>query len=114
LTSAGAAVCPLTRPLLECPYVDKVEARQIASETLKALRRLTPQELERRYLDNPGTEQSTASSGATYQVETQVFWEDQEHQNLRVMVSVDDRGWRSFVPLSDSFIVAPDGTFIGE
>jgi hypothetical protein len=94
--------------------VDKAEARQIASETLNALRRLTPQELESRYFGNPGTEQSTAPSGATYQVETQAFWNDQEHENLRVMVSVDDRGWRSFVPLSGSFIVAPDGTFIGE
>ena len=43
------------------------------------------------------------------------LWDDPgEHRNLRVMVSVDDGGWRSFAPLSDDFIVAPDGTFIGE
>jgi hypothetical protein len=44
-----------------------------------------------------------------------VFWDDSEHRNLRVMVSVDDGGWRSsLAPLSADFIVAPDGTFVGE
>jgi hypothetical protein len=30
------------------------------------------------------------------------------------MVSVDDRGWSAFVPLTDDFIIAPTGEFIGE
>jgi hypothetical protein len=94
--------------------VDKVEARRIVAEALAALRKLSPSELATRYLDNPGTGQVVAPSGITYQIETQVFWDDREHRNLRVMVSADDGGWRSFAPSSDDFIVGPDGTFIGE
>jgi len=31
-----------------------------------------------------------------------------------VIVTVDDGGWRAFVPLGESFILAQDGTFVGE
>src|SRR5205807_9836250 len=34
-------------------------------------------------------------------------------KNLRVIVSVDDGGLRAFVPLTDSFIVSPEGLFVG-
>jgi hypothetical protein len=34
--------------------------------------------------------------------------------NLRVMVSMDDGGWRAFLPLTDGFIIRPDGSFAGE
>ena len=34
--------------------------------------------------------------------------------NVRVIGSIDDGGWRAFVPLSDSFIKAADGRFVGE
>ena len=30
------------------------------------------------------------------------------------MVHVDDGGLRAFVPLTEDFIMAPDGSFIGE
>lgn len=33
---------------------------------------------------------------------------------IRVIGSIDDGGWRAFRPLSDDFIRAPDGTFVGE
>jgi hypothetical protein len=29
-------------------------------------------------------------------------------------VSIDDGGWRAFLPWTDSFIIAPDGSFVGE
>ena len=34
--------------------------------------------------------------------------------HLRVLGSIDDGGIRAFFPLTDSFIMAPDGSFIGE
>jgi hypothetical protein len=49
-----------------------------------------------------------------YQVETQAFWDESDQKNLRVTLSIDDGGWRSFGPVSDGFIVAPNGTFVGE
>jgi hypothetical protein len=94
--------------------MDKAEAMRIVQDRLATLRKLTPAELASRYLDNPSTDEVTAASGTTYQIETQALWDDRAETNLRVMVSVDDGGWRAFAPLSDSFIVAPDGTFIGQ
>lgn len=51
-----------------------------------------------------------ARSGVS--VETQAFWDDEAARHLRVLVSVDTGGW--FAHVTDSFIVAPDGSFIGE
>jgi hypothetical protein len=53
-------------------------------------------------------------SGTNYQVEIEVFWEDRPGGNILVMGSIDDGGWRAFVPLNRSFIKAPDGSFVGE
>ena len=33
---------------------------------------------------------------------------------LRVMGSIDDGGWRAFVPLTQSFIMACDGSLVDE
>ena len=55
-----------------------------------------------------------APSGVTYQVEMQVFFDDEAGRNLRVAGAIDDGGRRAFVPLCDDFIMAPDGTFVGE
>jgi hypothetical protein len=52
--------------------------------------------------------------GTTYQVETEAFWDRGREGDLRLMVTVDDGGWRAFAPLGESFILARDGTFVGE
>ena len=55
-------------------------------------------------------------SGAEYQIEIEVFWDDPEKKcNLRVFGSIDDGHLPgAFFPVSDSFILAPDGSFVGE
>jgi hypothetical protein len=42
------------------------------------------------------------------------FWDDKKLGNLRVCGSIDDGGLRAFFPVTDSFIIAPDGRFIDE
>jgi hypothetical protein len=53
-------------------------------------------------------------SGASYQIEVEAVWDDKAGGNLRVRVHIDDRGLRAFAPLTDDFIVAPNGSFVGE
>jgi hypothetical protein len=53
-------------------------------------------------------------SGAIYQLEVQAFWDDKRSRHLRVLASIDDGGWSAFIPLTDDFIIAPDGSFVGE
>jgi hypothetical protein len=93
--------------------VDKPEARSILRELLDELRRSTYAELKKR-LDEVEVREVVGSSGAVYQVEIEAFWDDKRQGNLRVLAAIDGGGWRAFAPLTDSFIVAPDGGFVGE
>ncbi len=52
--------------------------------------------------------------GILYQIEIQAYWDDKPNENIRVMGSIDDGGWRAFSPLSDDFIKSPNNEFIGE
>lgn len=46
--------------------------------------------------------------------EIQVFWDDRLGGNVRVLGSIDNGGWRAFVPVNRDFIKAPDGSFVGD
>jgi hypothetical protein len=94
--------------------MNREEAREIARARLAELRRLSWQELRDRYLHRPETVAVSGSSGTVYQVETEVFWDGREEDDLRVFVLVDNGGWSSFKPLSEDFILARDGSFVGE
>lgn len=55
------------------------------------------------------------ADGKTLGLETQVFWDDRERRNLRVMVDVWDPSKRVSRSIEkDDFIRAPDGSFVGE
>jgi hypothetical protein len=59
----------------------------------------------------------TRSSGRlvpSIKFEVQVFWDHDVGKDVWVIGSIDDGGLRGFFPLNDSFIMAPDGTFVGE
>jgi hypothetical protein len=53
-------------------------------------------------------------SGAEYQLEMDVLWDDEPGGDIRVMGSIDDGGWRALAPLTESFILSKTGEFIGE
>jgi hypothetical protein len=55
------------------------------------------------------------ADGRTLGLETQIFWDDRQRQNLRVMVDVWDPSKRiSRSIVKNDFIRAPDGSFVGE
>ncbi len=93
--------------------MDKAEAGEILARITSELRKQSYEEL-RGFLRDPHMREASGAGGATYQVEVQVFWDDRQETNLRVMVSIDDGGLSAFKPLSDDFIIAPDGSFVGE
>jgi hypothetical protein len=94
--------------------VDKREARDLAEVVLASLRSEPYDTLVGRYLDNPEVRELAGASGATYQIEIQAFWDSGEPGDLRVIVAIDDGGWRAFRPLATDFIMAADGSFVGE
>jgi len=69
-----------------------------------------------RVVEEPEVEtcEVTAESGTTYQLESQVLWDGKAGSDIRVLVAVDDGGWSAYKPLTDDFILAPDGSFVDE
>jgi hypothetical protein len=93
--------------------VNQQEAKSLLRESLARYRNYTYAELQS-IVGKIETDQVKGESGAQYQVEIQVMWDADPQRNIRVIGSIDDGGWRAFLPLSDSFIMAPDGSFVGE
>lgn len=93
--------------------MDKIEAMTVAAALLEQLRALPFEQIAQRLESRQETHEVAGPSGTLYQVEAQAF-RDSKAGNLRVMVSVDDGGRRAFAPVSDDFIIAPDGSFVGE
>jgi len=94
--------------------MDRAEALSIAHAELAELRQETYARLVDRLLDKQEDFERLGTGGMRYSVELQAFWDDKPHENLRVSAAVDDGGLRSFAPLTADFIVAPDGSFVGE
>jgi len=89
------------------------EARTVLAEVICRYRAMTYEELQRllKEQDCFGTRRA---SGVAYQIAVEAVWDNKPGGNLRVLVHVDDGGLRAFVPLTEDFIMAPDGSFIGE
>ncbi|MEA2445587.1 MAG: hypothetical protein QOJ12_2879 [Thermoleophilales bacterium] len=96
------------------PVMDIAEASKVAEARLRQLRGLTYSRLAAEWLDRPRSEYATAPSGRRYQLEIEAVWDDRPNANLRVWVLVDDGGSSATRPLHRDFIVAPDGSFVGE
>jgi hypothetical protein len=56
----------------------------------------------------------TAPDGTPCCVEISAVWDGRPGGDIRVIASIDDGGWRAFLPVTESFIIAPDGSFVGE
>ena len=89
-------------------------------EAKSELARIVAQNRKRSYehwvsqIDEQETYEFEVSSGVKYQVEIQAFWDDRKRRNVRVVSSIDDGGLRAFFPLTATFIIAPDGSCVGE
>jgi hypothetical protein len=94
--------------------VDKQEARQILNDEIVKLRTRSYEDLRDSLLAESQEFEVVGASGVRYQVDTFAHWDGRKDGDLRVFVAVDDGGWRSFAPLSESFIVAADGSFACE
>jgi hypothetical protein len=58
------------------------------------------------------TKEIVGEDGKTYQLEIQAFWDGKKGEDVRLIVAADDGGWRAYKPLTDSFIMRPDGSLV--
>ena len=93
--------------------MNKAEALPLLEANLQAWRQRSYAELASLIGSQTCTE-LVGASGATYQVEIEAFWDAKPAGDIRVVGSIDDSGFRAFVPLTADFILAPDGHFVGE
>jgi hypothetical protein len=91
--------------------MDKQEATLLLRDHLDGYRRRSYGDLVT-LLGKPQVAELHGASGKTYQVEVEVYWDQQPGGAIRVLGAIDDGGWRAFKPLSEDFILAPDGTFV--
>ena len=88
--------------------MNRDEALAILRTHLDGYRGQSHEELQS-LLGAPVTTEATGPSGTGYQIEVQAAWADEPGGTLRVVGGISDRGWQSFTPLIDAFVVAPDG-----
>lgn len=93
--------------------MDNAEAAALLKEHLEGYRLRSYADLVT-LLGKPQAGELRGASGATYQLEVQVHWDDRPGSALRALGSIDDGGWRAVKPLCGDFILAPDGRFVGE
>ncbi len=93
--------------------MDKQEAFEIAEKGLESYRSLDYADLVSK-IDNPESFERVSKRAEAYQVEFECYFDDRENRNVRVSAAVSYSGWTDFFPVSSGFIMAPDGSFIGE
>ena len=89
--------------------MDRTEAKSILTQELGQFAARAFDELVQS-INHPEVRNLVGESGANYQIEFSVLWDSKPGGPLRIMASIDDGGWRAFLPLTDSLIITPDGT----
>ena len=60
------------------------------------------------------TFEGKTDDGIEYQVEIEPFYDDKKKKTIRVVFAIDDGWLRAYFPVCSDFIMAPDGSFVGE
>ena len=87
--------------------MNREEALSLLNAKLDEYRTLNYDQLAGRAGDEEFPE-VVGASGTQYQIEIQIVWDDKPGGDVRVLGSIDDGGWRAFLPLCDSLLVTPD------
>ena len=91
--------------------MDPDEARQLLETQVEEWRHRSYAELSRE-VGRWRRFETTGPSGQHYEGYIQVFWQGGADGPVKVIGSIDDGGWRTFVPLVTNFTVTPDGTLL--
>jgi hypothetical protein len=90
--------------------VSDEEAKGVLTAEFLRLRASDYRDLVERLAGRQERSEVVGPSGKTYHVELEGFWDNDAHDDLRVIASIDDGGLRSFLPFTDSFTISPTGT----
>ena len=92
--------------------MDKIEAQKILSDQMMEFKKKSRSDLVN-LIGDVWAKQIKGKAPNEYNLEIEVFWDHEPDGDVRIIGSIDDGGFRSsFSPLSDDFIVTPDGKLI--
>ena len=95
--------------------MNKQEAKKVLSEKVTEYRSLNYERLRAKINQEKDVFEIKAPSGATYYIDIIVVWDDKPNGIIRVMGCIDDGGFRAFFPMGgEGFLLAPNGSFVGE
>ena len=86
--------------------MDRVEAKWLLLRSLAEYRQYDYEQLLE-LMGEPRCVELVAASGREYHVEFEPIWDAQPNGDIRVLGSIYDYGWRTFVPLTYDFLVSP-------
>ncbi len=93
--------------------MDKSEAHAVAEKELESYRSV-PYEKLFLLLNTQESFERVSEKNEVYQIEFDFMFDDHDQKTIRVWAIVSYSFWTDFVPVSTSFIIAPNGDFIGE
>lgn len=93
--------------------MDKAEAREIAEKDLQFYRGMSYEALEQK-IGYPESFERVSERGEPYQIEFDFFYDDVANKTIRVLAAVSYSAWTDFFPVSNDFIIASTGEFVGE
>ena len=89
--------------------MNKREARQLLEEFVLGLKSRSYQEWQG-LIGEEAVVERNGSSGVTYQIEWNAFWDSHPGGGIRVIVSIDDGSLARFIiPLTTGFLISPEG-----
>jgi hypothetical protein len=60
-------------------------------------------------IGRPDVRTARGADGRDYQIEIEAMWDDQPGGVVRVLGAIDDGSFRAFLPLSEEFLLSPEG-----
>ena len=93
--------------------MNNVDAKKLAERELEGYRKLSYQEIVSK-IGEPEIFERIDDEGEPYRVEIEFFYHSADMNDIRVSAAVSYSFWTDLVAVSSDFIIAPDGTFVGE
>lgn len=91
--------------------MNKKVANEIFEEKLIFLKQFNYEYLCK-YLTETKYETIIGTDGKEYQMQIQAFWDDKPNEVLRMWISIDDGGWRAFIPMNRCFLIDKNNNII--
>lgn len=95
--------------------MDKKEAKTVANRVIESYRQLSYDELVK-MVDNSEWITERGESGTEYQIQVQVFWDDEDNGIIRCFAAIDNGRIFSFMfpQISEDVLMSSNNEFIGE